>query len=138
MIIPNLPREPLLTINKDTKMPLINPAWQAYHNNLTKQLQSNLSDEGYVIPQQPQANINTLNTMTSQGRFIFNSDNSSMQMNNNGTYQSIVGAQNVNGITAQTTVGSSGAASPTPASPDKYWKMTVDGTDYVLPLYKAS
>jgi hypothetical protein len=38
----------------------------------------------------------------------------------------------------QTTVGAAGGASAVPASPTKYIKVTVDGTDYVIPGFAVS
>jgi hypothetical protein len=38
----------------------------------------------------------------------------------------------------QTTVGAAGGASALPATPTKYIKVTVDGTDYVFPAYAVS
>jgi hypothetical protein len=41
-------------------------------------------------------------------------------------------------VPSQTTVGSSGAASPLPAAPTKYIKIKLDGVEYVIPAYLAS
>jgi hypothetical protein len=38
----------------------------------------------------------------------------------------------------QTTVGAAGGASALPATPTKYIKVTIDGTDYVFPAYAVS
>jgi hypothetical protein len=48
----------------------------------------------------------------------------------------------VNGLTfngdTQTTVGAAGGASALPATPSRYMEITVDGVDYVMPLYLKS
>jgi len=41
-------------------------------------------------------------------------------------------------VPSQTTVGSSGAASPLPAAPTKYIKIKLNGVEYVIPAYLAS
>lgn len=41
-------------------------------------------------------------------------------------------------VPSQTTVGSSGAASPLPAAPTKYIKIKLDGVEYVIPAYLAA
>ena len=41
-------------------------------------------------------------------------------------------------VTAQSTVGSAGVASPLPATPTTYFKIKVNGTEYVVPAYAVS
>lgn len=52
------------------------------------------------------------------------------------------GAISVDGLTwdgdTQTTVGAAGGASALPATPSKYIEVTIDGTDYVIPVYAKS
>lgn len=133
MNTPNLPQEKLITNDG-----YLHPTWRKFFVQWLTESQQNLSNEGFVIPAQGGANFDTLNNSNNTQRFIFNSDNNSMMMNNSGNFESIVGANSVNGVSSQTTVGGAGAASPPPASPETYWNLNVNGTDYVLPLYKKS
>jgi hypothetical protein len=41
-------------------------------------------------------------------------------------------------VTAQTTVGSAGVASPLPATPTTYFKIKVNGVEYVVPAYAVA
>jgi hypothetical protein len=41
-------------------------------------------------------------------------------------------------VTAQSTVGSAGVASALPATPSTYFKIKVNGTEYVVPAYAVS
>ncbi len=56
---------------------------------LLQPLQTNLSDEGVIVPTQPNENILKLNTSQSVGRIIFNTTTNRLMMNNNGTYQNV-------------------------------------------------
>ncbi len=60
------------------------------HNALSmiiQQLQRNLSDEGYKVPQQPTANITQLNTAQSVGALLYDSDTDELKVNINGTFK---------------------------------------------------
>jgi hypothetical protein len=41
-------------------------------------------------------------------------------------------------VDVQTSVGSAGIASPLPATPTTYFKIKVNGVDYVIPAYAVS
>ena len=41
-------------------------------------------------------------------------------------------------VTAQSTVGSAGAASSLPATPSTYFKIKVNGVEYVVPAYAVA
>jgi len=65
------------------------PAWQQFFNQLVTQMQSNLSDEGYKLPQQTPANITTLQTPASTGAVLYDSTNHVMKVNINGTWKTV-------------------------------------------------
>jgi hypothetical protein len=60
-----------------------------WHRQLTNELQANLSDEGYIFPQQPQTNINTLESNNPIGSIVYNSNRQTMQLSNTGTFLDI-------------------------------------------------
>lgn len=45
------------------------------------------------------------------------------------------GSLSFTGMTTQTTVGAAGAAAPLPANPSSYLSLTINGNDFVVPLY---
>jgi hypothetical protein len=58
-----------------------------YLGQLVQQLQTNLSDEGYVMPQQTTANIAKLIGAQSVGAFLYDSDTNEFKVNINGTWK---------------------------------------------------
>lgn len=58
-----------------------------YLGQLVQQLQTNLSDEGYVMPQQPTANIAQLTGAQSVGAVLYDSDTNELKVNINGTWK---------------------------------------------------
>ncbi len=134
MSIPNLPQEKL--VQEDGH---IHPMWRKFFTQLITPLQQNLSAEGYTVPAQGGSQFTTLNNSNSKQRLLFNSDNSALMMNNGTQYETVVGATGAKtGVPEQTTVGAAGAAAPPPASPQSYWNINVNGTQYALPLYLPS
>jgi hypothetical protein len=64
--------------------------WYKFFSNLVSQMQANLSDEGYIIPNQINDNILRLNSSgKSKQRFLYNSTISTMMVNNTGSYVAI-------------------------------------------------
>jgi len=54
---------------------------------LISELQQNLSNEGYKVPQQPTANVQSLNTTQSIGALLYDSDTNELKVNINGTFR---------------------------------------------------
>lgn len=84
MIIPNFQSTPFVD-----KSGNLTAAWQLIMQQLIQQLQKNLSNEGYTLPQQDAAHIATLNTAASTGNLIYNSTTNTAMVNLNGTYKTI-------------------------------------------------
>jgi hypothetical protein len=60
-----------------------------YLGQLVQQLQANLSDQGYLLPQQTSANIATLNTPQSTGAFVYDKETHEVKVNINGTFKTV-------------------------------------------------
>lgn len=58
-----------------------------YLGQLVQQLQANLSDQGYVMPQQTTANIAQLTGTQSIGAMLYDSDTNELKININGTWK---------------------------------------------------
>ncbi len=65
----------------------LTPQWQLILQNLFQQLQNNLSDEGYKVPQQPTATITALNTAASTGALLYDSTTDELKVNIAGTFK---------------------------------------------------
>jgi hypothetical protein len=68
---------------------------QDFHGLLSQlitQLQQNLSNEGYKMPQQNAANIAILNNTKSTGALVYDKDNHVLKVNLNGTFKTITTA----------------------------------------------
>jgi len=67
-----------------------NPVWIQYHMQINKEMQTNLSNEGFVMPSiTTTENLAALSTTQSIGRIIYDQTTGLMKLNNNGTYQII-------------------------------------------------
>jgi hypothetical protein len=64
-------------------------SWQNIMQQLVTQLQQNLSDEGYKVPQQPTATITTLNTAASKGALLYNSTTDALEVNIAGVFKTV-------------------------------------------------
>lgn len=62
--------------------------WSGYFNNLSTELISNLSDNGYIFPSQNTEKLTVL-APTFKKSIVFNSDEVKMQLNNAGIYENI-------------------------------------------------
>jgi hypothetical protein len=82
MKIPNLIDIPV--VGQDGK--LTDP-WRQILTQLFTELQKNVSNEGFIIPQQPTANITTLSSQQSIGAILYNSDTDKFE----GCFKKIVG-----------------------------------------------
>lgn len=61
--------------------------WQNILMQLFTQLQTNLSNEGYKVPQQPTATITTLNTAQSKSALIYDETTDELKVNIAGTFR---------------------------------------------------
>lgn len=84
MKIPNLIHEKIIDEHGR-----LHPAWRDVLEQLFTQLQLNLSNEGYVVPQQPTTNITKLNTSKSIGALLYDSTTNELKVNLNGTFKTI-------------------------------------------------
>jgi len=58
-------------------------------SQLFSQLQTNLSDEGILIPQQSATNITVLDNIKSKGAIIYNTNTNKAMVNENGSFKTI-------------------------------------------------
>jgi hypothetical protein len=64
------------------------PEWSNLMNTLISQVQLNLGNEGYVVPQQPATNIAELTDASkSTGAIVYNSTDNTMMGNIDGTWK---------------------------------------------------
>lgn len=68
--------------NGDMHQDLVN-----YLGQLVQKLQANLSDQGFVIPQQPTANITQLTGAQSVGNLLYDNTTHELKVNINGTWK---------------------------------------------------
>lgn len=92
MKIPSMPDIDLPLIDMDRFKASGNmhmhPYWYGLFSQLNTQMMSNLSNEGFVPPSQPAANIALL-TQSKNGTLVYDSDNDLMKVNINGTFKTI-------------------------------------------------
>jgi hypothetical protein len=67
----------------------LTPEYQNFFQQLISQLQSNLSDEGYKLPQQPTSVITVLNTAASKAAILYDSTTDEAKINIAGTFKVI-------------------------------------------------
>lgn len=60
-----------------------------YLGQLVQILQTNLSDQGYKVPQQPTATITALNTPQSTGALLYDNETHELKININGTFKTV-------------------------------------------------
>lgn len=63
------------------------PEMMGVFSQLISELQNNLSNEGYKVPQQPTANVQLLNTAKSEGALLYDSDTKELKVNIGGTFK---------------------------------------------------
>lgn len=79
---------PNLLINRAvTKDGKLHPEFERVLTQLIQELQKNLSNEGYKVPQQPTPKITQLNTQNSIGALLYDSDTHQLKVNINGTFK---------------------------------------------------
>lgn len=65
----------------------LTPEWSQAFSQLFNEMQINLSDEGYVLPQQSTTNINALTADQSIGAMLYDSDTDEMKVNIDGDWK---------------------------------------------------
>lgn len=84
MIIPNMPTSPV--VNQDGEL---TREWFQFFAQLTTELQINLNDEVYKIPQQPTTNINQLTDASFEASIVYDSTIDEFKVNKNGVWETI-------------------------------------------------
>lgn len=79
MSIPSLPKDGFYAKNGE-----LSDKWRVYFETQANYLQRNMSQEGYILPQQSQDNMDTLNNSKSTGAMLYNSDTESPFVNAGG------------------------------------------------------
>ena len=68
---------------------MMSEGWQLYFSNLVQLLQTNLSNDGYTLPERDKAEIlSHLNTVNFKGNLLYGSDNQ-LVVNINGTFRQV-------------------------------------------------
>lgn len=80
-IFPDVPRNPQIVDDRGN----ITPQWYLFFQNLGQALQVNLKPEGFVIPDQPPANIALLTSTLSIANILYDSTNNVFNGNINNT-----------------------------------------------------
>lgn len=89
MNIPNLPNKnvSLLDPNSPSQM---HPLWHNFFDQLLTQLQQNVSQEGFNLPEQSTSNIGLLQAGSPDSRtIIYNNDTHKYMVQENGTFKTI-------------------------------------------------
>lgn len=85
IILPTpLRNQPL--VDQDGK---ITDDWWVYLSNLIQSLYINANPEGLAVPEQPAANIATIENINSQNTFVVDSTNGLLKFNINGIYYTV-------------------------------------------------
>lgn len=87
LIIPNLPakQQQLFEVieTRSGKQYHMHAVWHDFFSQLTTTLQQVLSQEGFVVPQQPTTTINSLTDDKSVGAFLYDNTTNEMKVNLN-------------------------------------------------------
>ncbi|MGB1309581.1 MAG: hypothetical protein ACPG47_00140 [Leucothrix sp.] len=81
----NIPSVPHSTLTQSDGN--VSNEWRVFFTQLVNQLQSNVSDEGFITPTQSSTDIGLLNTSQSIGGVIHDSDAKNLKGNTDGTYK---------------------------------------------------
>lgn len=84
MSVPSLPKDGFGAPNG-----VLADKWRVYFETQANYLQSNLSQEGYVLPHQSTDNISALSTTDAQGGLLLDSDAEAAKVNTDGTYKNL-------------------------------------------------
>lgn len=84
MEIPSVPHSKFTDGNGD-----ISSAWRQFMTLLVNQLQSGVSDSGYIIPHQDQDTIAQLNTDDTKGGILYDKEGEFAQVNTNGVFKNV-------------------------------------------------
>lgn len=91
MNIPNLP-DAGTPIIENIKVGLMHPLWYNFFAQLLKEMQTNVSNEGYIMPLQDSGSITKLETAGSTGRILYDTDSGLMKLNNGSGFKEILTA----------------------------------------------
>lgn len=86
MNIPNIPPMTTPFINKDGH---VTEVWYNVLNQLIIQMQENVSNEGYKVPQQSTFNVSALNNTKSIGALLYDEDLHLLKVNINGVFKTV-------------------------------------------------
>lgn len=86
MKVPNLPHPIEKLIQADGSM---HPVWYMFFNQLTKEMQTNLSEEGLGIPQQSSSNISILENKNHLPSFVIDKDAKTLKVSIDGIYKTV-------------------------------------------------
>lgn len=86
MNIPNIPPMTTPFVNADGR---VSEVWYNVLNQLIIQMQQNVSNEGYKVPQQSTFNISDLNNTKSTGALLYDNDLHLLKVNINGTFRTV-------------------------------------------------
>lgn len=86
--IPNFLHSPVVEKREDGNY-YFTSDWHNVMQQTFKQLQTNLSQEGVKIPQQPTTTIAQLNTSKSVGNLLYDSEAKTLMVNIDGTYKTV-------------------------------------------------
>ena len=77
-LIPDLPRDPRII---DKELGTVNPVWSLFFDQLILTLQTVLTPEGTLMPQQPSSNIALLTAIQSLANIVYNSTTNNFEGN---------------------------------------------------------
>lgn len=92
MNIPNLPATDAWITKNEKGHYDFHPHIKSVLQQLFNELQTNVSNEGYKVPQQPTATITQLNTAQSKGALLYDSEQNKLFVNENGTFKEVLTA----------------------------------------------
>lgn len=87
-IIPHLPAENLMMKHPMTGEWDMHPVWKNFFDQLIFALQTNFSNQGVVVPQQPATNI-TAPIINNAGQVVYDNTNHLLKVNLNGVIKTI-------------------------------------------------
>lgn len=86
-IFPDLPRSPKIVERIANDNFALTAEWALFFQQLIQALQTNLTPEGFVIPQQIATNIALLTGSASNANILYDSTNNEFKGNVNGTWK---------------------------------------------------
>lgn len=84
MNIPNFADAPI--VDREGRL---TPIWRQIFTQLITELQNNVSEEGFIIPQKSTADIGKLDNIKSKAAIIYNEQTNKFLANENGAFKTI-------------------------------------------------